>query len=157
MNGRFEQARYIRLDCSTVDGSPACELSPNLGPDVNGNRHADVRRSCFHQNNARGQRRLPQIGVQSGEGQANPFGELQISGIVNGELMLGSHSDHGIPGGGSVRWLDADWQRSQIASKPGDPFEIDAASAHGHHETIHNFGRPVGRHDGRFTRAKTLK
>jgi hypothetical protein len=41
-------------------------------------------------------------------------------------LMLGGHLDHGIPGVGSVRWLDADRQHRQIASTPGDPFEIDA-------------------------------
>jgi hypothetical protein len=85
------------------------------------------------------------------------FGELQISGIVSGEVMLRGHSNHGIPGGRSVRRLDADWQRRQIASKPGDPIEIDPASAHGHDEAIHHFGRPVSGHDSRFARAKTLK
>jgi len=35
----------------------------------------------------RSQCRLSQIAVESGEGQAAPFGELQISGIVNREAM----------------------------------------------------------------------
>ena len=102
-------------------------------------------------------RGFPQFPVERGERRSVPDGEFQISGIVNRELMLGGDSDHGIPGGRSMRWLDADRQRRQIASKSGDPFEIEPASAHGHEEAIHNFGRPVGGHDGKFARAKTLK
>jgi hypothetical protein len=33
--------------------------------------------SCFEQNNAGGQRGLSQIAVESGEGQAGPFGEFR--------------------------------------------------------------------------------
>ena len=89
-----------------------------LGPWSSFGQHDFVQRNnrvgrlgFLHECHSLGLGRFSEVGVESREGQAGPLRQFEISSTVNGEAVLGSHSDHRAPVVRGFGRLDADRER----------------------------------------------